>query len=69
MESIEAAAVLARNLSIHVASKDPLDVREFAIADAISSLFEVTLTAVKRNTTNGIVSHARSSFLFHLSEK
>ena len=40
---------MSRNLSVTVASGDSLDVREFRVHQALSSLFDVTLTAVSEN--------------------
>jgi type VI secretion system secreted protein VgrG len=38
------------NLEVTVASKDSLDVREFSVHQAMSTLFTVTLTAVSKNS-------------------
>ncbi|MFT3764918.1 MAG: type VI secretion system tip protein TssI/VgrG [Minicystis sp.] len=37
------------NMEVSVASKDELDVREFSVHQSMSSLFEVTITAVSKN--------------------
>ena len=43
------ASFLGKNLQLHVASGDALDVRNFAVQERLSSLFQVSLIAVSDN--------------------
>ncbi len=55
------------NLAVTVSSKDALEVREFAVQEALSTLFEVSLTVVGRNADidfEAIVGHAARFAMF-----
>jgi len=43
------ASFLGKNLQLHLASNDALDVRNFAVQERLSSLFQVSLVAVSDN--------------------
>ncbi len=43
------AGLLGKNLQLHVASNDDLDVRNFAVQERLASLFQVSLVAVSDN--------------------
>ena len=59
---------MSRNLSVTVASGDSLDVREFHVHQALSALFDVTLTVVSENPDIDFESVAgkEASFTLHL---
>jgi type VI secretion system secreted protein VgrG len=61
---------MSSNMSVTVASGDSLDVREFHVHQALSSLFEVTLTVMSENPDIDFeaVAGKEASFTLHLLE-
>jgi type VI secretion system secreted protein VgrG len=61
---------MSKNLGVHVASGDSLDVRQFVVKERMSSLFEVKITALSENANvdfDAVVGHD-ASFSLHSAE-